>query len=62
MLPFEADLSGRQKAQIAKKIHTTGTVSEEEVFSFLDHDEEELKKYLYYISVSYLQKLDQPGK
>lgn len=61
MLPFEADLSGRQKAQIEKKIHTTGTVSEEEVFSFLDHDEEELKKYLYYISVSYLQKLDQPG-
>lgn len=61
MLPFEADLSGRQKAQIEKKIHTTGTVSEEEVFSFLDHDEEELQKYLYYISVSYLQKLDQPG-
>ena len=37
MLPFEADLSGRQKAQIEKKIHTTGTVSEEEVFSFQKH-------------------------
>lgn len=60
MLPFEADLGGRQRRQIDRKIEAAGTVSEEEAVSLLDDDTEELKKYLYYTSARYIQKIGQP--
>lgn len=60
MLPFEADLGGRQRNLIDKKMKSTGTVSEEEAISLLDDDTEELKKYLYYTSARYIQKIDHP--
>lgn len=60
MLPFEADLSGRQRRQISKKMESTGEVSEEEAIALLDDDIEELKKYLYYTSARYIQKIDNP--
>lgn len=60
MLPFEADLSGRQRKQIDKKLEMTGEVSETEAISLLDDDTEELKKYLYYTSARYIQKINNP--
>lgn len=60
MLPFEADLSGRQRRQINRKMEATGEVSEEEAISLLDDDTEELKKYLYYTSARYIQKISNP--
>lgn len=60
MLPFEADLSGRQLSQIRSKMQAAGTVSEEEAILLLDDDTQELKKYLYYTSARYIQKLNQP--
>lgn len=60
MLPFEADLGGRQRRQIDRKIESAGTVSEEEAIALLDDDTEELKKYLYYTSARYIQKIDTP--
>ena len=44
MVPFTADLEGRQKRQIEKRRKMVGTVSEDEVFSLLDDKEEELRK------------------
>ena len=61
MVPFTADLEGRQKRQIEKRRKMVGTVSEDEVFSLLDDKEEELRKYLYYISAAYIKKLNQPS-
>lgn len=58
MIPFQADLSGRQRKQINKRMESTGKVSEEEALSLLDDDTEELKKYLYYTSARYIQKID----
>ncbi|MCI8482721.1 MAG: AAA family ATPase [Lachnospiraceae bacterium] len=60
MLPFQADLQGRQMEQVTRKMEKAGTITEEEAFSFLDDDMEELKKYLYYTSARYIKKLDQP--
>lgn len=60
MLPFEADLSGRQRRQLEKKMAQAGTVSEEEAIALLDDDTEELKKYLYYTSARYIQKINGP--
>lgn len=60
MLPFEADLSGRQRRQLEKKMAQVGTVSEEETIALLDDDTEELKKYLYYTSARYIQKINSP--
>ncbi|MFW5675981.1 MAG: AAA domain-containing protein [Acetivibrio ethanolgignens] len=60
MIPFEADLVGRQRKQISKKLEATGEVPEEEALSLLDDDTEELKKYLYYTSARYIQKIDNP--
>lgn len=57
MLPFEADLSGRQKNQIAKRLEAAGDISEEEAVSLLDDNTEELKKYLYYTSVRFIRRL-----
>lgn len=60
MLPFEADLSGRQRRQLEKKMAQAGAVSEEEAIALLDDDTEELKKYLYYTSARYIQKINSP--
>lgn len=57
MISFEADLSGRQRRMIDKKIESAGTVSETDAISLLDDDIEELKKYLYYTSARYIQKI-----
>lgn len=58
MLPFQADLSGRQMNMVNKKINDTGTVTENEAVALLDDNEDELKKYLYYTSARYIKKID----
>lgn len=58
MLPFQADLSGRQMNMINKKINGTKTVTEEEAVALLEDNENELKKYLYFTSARYIKKID----
>lgn len=58
MLPFKADLSGRQMNMVNKKINDTGTVTEEEAVALLEDNENELKKYLYFTSARYIKKID----
>ncbi len=83
MLPFQADLQGRQMEQVKRRMEkirgTNGRNSgkngfgscqtaeeqrwefiEEEAFSLLDDNVEELKKYLYFTSARYIKKLDSP--
>ncbi len=57
MIPFQADLSGRQLKLIDKRIENSGNISEEEAMNLLDKDIEELKKYLFYTSAKYIKKL-----
>lgn len=58
MLPFQADLSGRQLKQIDRRLENMGTVSEEQAVALVDDDVEELEKYLYYTGASYMKRLD----
>lgn len=60
MLPFQADLQGRQMEQVKRRIERTGEITEAEALSLLDDNEEELKKYLYYTSARYIKKIDSP--
>ncbi|MEH2941282.1 AAA domain-containing protein [Lachnospiraceae bacterium KK002] len=60
MLPFQADLQGRQMEQVRRRMEKTGSITEEEAFSLLDDNVEDLKKYLYYTSAGYIRKLDLP--
>ena len=59
-MSFEEDLATRQRNRIYKRMEETGEVSEEEAISLIDDDTEELKKYLYYISAGYIQKIRRP--
>lgn len=59
-MSFEEDLATRQRGRIQKQMKAAGEVSEEEALSLIDDDTEELKKYLYYISASYIQKIGKP--
>lgn len=57
MVPFQADLQGRQLNQIKSKIDTLGTITDEEALGLLDDNLDELYKYLYYTSARYIKKL-----
>ncbi len=58
MLPFQADLQGRQLRQVERRIEEAGTITDREAFALLDDEPEELRKYLYYTSARYLKKLE----
>ncbi len=58
MLPFQADLGGRQLKRIKQRLDTLGRVSEEQALALVDDDVEELKKYLYYTGAGYMKRLD----
>lgn len=59
MVPFQADLQGRQLDQVQKRIDTLGETTDEETLALLDNDLEELYKYLFYTSARYIKKLDE---
>lgn len=58
MIPFQADLSGRQLGQIKRRLENLGNVSEEQAVALVDDDVNELKKYLFYTGASYMKRLD----
>ncbi len=58
MLPFQADLQGRQMEQVQRKIESAGEITEADALKLLDNNLEELWTYLYYTSARYLKKLD----
>ena len=58
MLPFQADLQGRQLRQIQNRIGQMGEITDGDALALLYDDLEELRKYLYYTSARYLKKLD----
>ncbi len=61
MLPFEADLGGRQLPQLSRQMERLGEIRDQDALSLLTEDVEELKKFLYYASVKCIRRLDEPG-
>ena len=59
MVPFQADLQGRQLSQIRHRISTLGEITDAEALALLENDQDELYKYLYYTSARYIKKLDE---
>lgn len=59
-LKFQVDLQGRQLAQIKEELKNIKEVTDEEVLSLLDDDEDEFRKYLYYTSAGYIKRLNEP--
>ncbi len=60
MLPFQADLKGRQLAMIDRRLKENGQITEEEAMSLLEEDQEALYKYLFYTSARYIKRLADP--
>lgn len=58
-LSFETDLQQRQIPLIDKRIHHIGNITDHDALKLIDQEDEELKKYLYFISAKYLKKIDQ---
>lgn len=58
MLPFQADLQGRQLAQVQGRIEKAGEITNQDAYALLDDEPEELLKYLFYTSARYIKKLD----
>lgn len=59
-LTFQADLQGRQLAQIKKALNQMGEITNQQALNLLDKDEQSFKKYLYYTSIKYLKRLGEP--
>ncbi|MCM1057982.1 MAG: AAA domain-containing protein [Firmicutes bacterium] len=57
MVPFQADLQGRQLEQVQRKIGALGEITDQEALALLDDDLEELYKYLFYTSARYIKRL-----
>lgn len=60
LLSFEADLSGRQYKQVERQIEKIGEITEETAKALLPEDGEELRKYLFYTSAKYIQRIGEP--
>lgn len=58
MIPFQADLQGRQLRQVQRRIDAAGEVTDAEALALLDDDLEELFQYLFYTSARYIKRLD----
>ncbi len=58
MVPFQADLQGRQLNQVQKKLGTVGEVTDSEAMALLENDLDELYKYLFYTSARYIKRLE----
>ena len=59
MVPFQADLQGRQLNQVQKRLNALGETTDGEALALLDDDLEELYKYLFYTSARYIKRLDE---
>lgn len=57
MLPFQADLEGRQLKWVDDKIREAGQITDKEALALLDDDYEQFLMYLYYTSARYIKKL-----
>ncbi|MCI8464354.1 MAG: DUF2726 domain-containing protein [Lachnospiraceae bacterium] len=58
MLPFEADLGGRQMERVKKGLDRLGKITDRDALALLEDEEEELQKYLYYVSAKYVKRMD----
>ncbi len=59
-LTFQTQLQGVQLAEVRKRLEKIGEITDEEALRLVLEDEEEFRKYLYYTSAKYIQRLKEP--
>lgn len=57
---FQVELQSRQLKNVEQEMEKIGVIREEDALPLIDDDEEEFRKYLYYISAKYIQRLKEP--
>lgn len=57
LIPFRADLQGRQLTQVQNRIDEMDEITDEKAIALLDSDLDEFYQYLYFTSARYLKKL-----
>ena len=59
-LTFQTELQGVQLAEVRDKLSKIEDITDEQALKLVSQDEEVFKKYLYYTSAKYLQRLREP--
>ena len=59
-LTFQADLQGRQLAEVDRELDTIGEITNEQALALLDDDGKEFRKYLHFTSIRYLKRMAEP--
>lgn len=58
-LTFQTQLQGVQLQEVNEKLEKIGDITDEEALKLIAEDEQEFKKYLYYISARYIKRLQE---
>lgn len=59
-LTFQTSLQGVQLEKVKEELNKIGEITDEEALKLVLEDEREFKKYLFYISAKYIQRLKEP--
>ncbi len=59
-LTFQTELQGVQLSEVREKLEALGEITDEEVLKYIEEDEREFTKYLYYTSAGYIKRLQEP--
>lgn len=59
-LTFQTQLQGVQLQEVNEKLDKIGDITDGEALKLIAEDEQEFKKYLYYISARYIKRLQEP--
>ena len=57
MLPFQADLQGRQLRQVQDRIEQAGEITDQDALALLDNDLKQLMQYFFYASARCVKRL-----
>ncbi len=57
---FKMELQSRQLYEINKRLKEIGEITTEEALNLLNDDEQEFKKYLFYVSAKYIKRIFEP--
>lgn len=58
MLPFQADLQGRQLRQVQDRIERAGEITDRDALALLDNDFRQVLQYFFYASAGYVKRLE----
>ena len=58
LLPFVENLGSHQLRNVERMIKSRGSITNEDALRLLDHNADELGKYLYYTSASYIKRIE----